>query len=153
MTPDAIFLIATYGLVPFWLLLVVLPRLSGTQFLVHSALLPLIFGCLYTYYLAVASFGGGQPEGASFGTLAGVMIFFQMPEAALAGWLHYLLFDLFIGAWEARDAQRRGMSHWLVIPCLVFTWLAGPLGLLLYIVLRAVSGKGGWRLQPADAPA
>jgi len=62
------------------------------------------------------------------------------------GWVHYLLFDLFVGAWEARDAQRRGVSHGLLIPCLILTYMAGPFGLLLYVVLRAATKKGGWQL-------
>jgi len=54
----------------------------------------------------------------------------------LAGWIHYLCFDLFIGSWQVRDAAARGISHWLVVPCLFFTFMFGPVGLLLYFVLR-----------------
>ena len=54
----------------------------------------------------------------------------------LAGWIHYLAFDLFIGAWEVRDAQDLGISHFIVIPCLLLTFLFGPAGLLLYFVIR-----------------
>ena len=56
----------------------------------------------------------------------------------LAGWIHYLCFDLFIGSWEVRDAKAQGISHWLVIPCLFLTFMFGPVGLLLYFALRAV---------------
>jgi hypothetical protein len=55
---------------------------------------------------------------------------------AMAGWLHYLAFDLFIGAWEVRDAQRHGIPHLLVIPCLLLTFLLGPIGLLCYMAAR-----------------
>ena len=65
------------------------------------------------------------------------------PLAAILGWIHYLIFDLFIGAWESRDAQRRGIPHWAVIPCLLVTLLAGPIGLLVYLGLRAALGRGG----------
>ncbi|MGK2742294.1 ABA4-like family protein [Tepidicaulis sp. LMO-SS28] len=149
MTPDAVYLIATYGIVPFWLLLAIFPYARFTQILVHSALVPLVIGCVYTFYIAAATFLEARPDGAGFSSLAALMIFFQMPEAALAGWVHYLVFDLFVGAWEVRDAQRRGMSLFLVLPCLLLTFLAGPVGLLLYLVLRALTGKGGWRLDPA----
>ena len=54
----------------------------------------------------------------------------------LAGWTHYLAFDLFIGGWEVRDAQRRGIPHLLVVPALVLTFLFGPAGLLLYLAIR-----------------
>ena len=52
------------------------------------------------------------------------------------GWTHYLAFDLFIGGWEVRDAQSRGISHLLVVPALVLTFLFGPAGLLLYLAVR-----------------
>jgi hypothetical protein len=67
------------------------------------------------------------------------MIGFAAPHLVLAGWIHYLIFDLFIGAWETRDAARRGIAHLWVIPCLLATLMAGPLGLLLYVVVRFFS--------------
>ena len=85
-----------------------------------------------------------MPAGASYYSLAGVMAFFASPVAATAGWIHYLVFDLFVGAWLARDAQRRGVAHWLVIPCLIVTLMAGPVGLAAYLVLRTGLGKGGF---------
>jgi hypothetical protein len=54
----------------------------------------------------------------------------------LAGWVHYLAFDLFIGAWQVRDAQRRGIKHLWVVPCLLTTLVFGPAGLLLYFIMR-----------------
>jgi hypothetical protein len=56
----------------------------------------------------------------------------------LAGWVHYLAFDLFIGSWQVRDSQQRGIGHLFVIPCLVLTFLFGPAGLLCYLALRTV---------------
>ena len=61
---------------------------------------------------------------------------FSVPQAVLAGWIHYLVFDLFVGAWEVRDAKRLGISHWFILPCLFFTLMLGPIGLLLYFILR-----------------
>ncbi len=63
---------------------------------------------------------------------------FALPQVLLAGWVHYLAFDLFTGSWEARDAVRLGISRWLVAPCLVLTFLFGPVGLALYLLLRLV---------------
>lgn len=62
---------------------------------------------------------------------------FSVPELVLAGWIHYLAFDLFVGAWEVRDAQKKEIHHLLVIPCLFVTFMAGPAGLVLYWVLKA----------------
>jgi hypothetical protein len=68
-------------------------------------------------------------------------VLFTEPALLLAGWVHYLAFDLFVGAWELRDAQQRGVPHAAVIPCLVVTFMLGPIGLLAYFGLRAVAGK------------
>ena len=150
MAAQTVFNIANNGILIFWLLLIVAPRWRGTQILVHSVAIPLVLGLTYIW-LIVTGFAGPMPAGASFFSLAGVMAFFTSPVAATAGWVHYLVFDLFIGAWEVRDSGRRGISHWAVIPCLIVTLLFGPAGLLLYLLLRLATGKGGWFL--AEAPA
>jgi hypothetical protein len=62
---------------------------------------------------------------------------FRNEYLLLAGWIHYLAFDLFIGSWQVRDAERNGVPHLAVVPCLVLTFLLGPTGLLLYLLIRA----------------
>ena len=147
MTHEFVFMIVNWGVIPFWLLLAILPHWSASQFLVHSVAIPILLGVAYAWYLTQ----GLGVEGGSFSSLAGVQTFFTDGAAALAGWIHYLVFDLFIGAWEVRDARRRGISHWFVVPCLFFTLMAGPIGLLLYLVLRMALSKGGWSLVEDDA--
>jgi len=118
---------------PFWLLLLVAPRWSWTMRLVHGPVVVLLLAPIYAYLL----FGyGTNPDDANFRTLYGVMVGFSVPHIVMAGWIHYLVFDLFIGAWEARDALRRGVPYWLLAPCLLATLVFGPLGLLLYVVVR-----------------
>jgi hypothetical protein len=118
---------------PGWLLLVFLPRWRWAARLVCPVLIPLLLALVYLWLVATTF--GRTPGG--FGSLADVSLLFQNPRALLAGWIHYLAFDLFIGAWEVRDAQRTGVHHLLVVPCLVLTFLFGPVGLLLYFALRA----------------
>lgn len=133
MSPETIFLICNNGVVPAWLLLVFAPRWRVTQQLVHAVWIPTLLGLVYLW----AFVGGGPPpEGASFTTLEGVMTLFTSSTAVLGGWVHYLCFDLFVGAWEVRDAQRRAVPHGFVVPCLVLTFMLGPVGLLLYLTLR-----------------
>ena len=147
MSPGLVFAVANNGILVFWLLLILAPRWRGTDLLVNSVAVPAIMGLTYIWLIVrVLFFGAGAP-GASFSSLTGVMAFFTSPVAATAGWVHYLVFDLFIGAWEVRDAQRRELSHIAVIPCLIVTLLFGPAGFLLYLSLRAVFGKGGWSLR------
>lgn len=138
MPLETLFKAANYAVIPFWLLLVAAPRWSWTQRLVHGPVLLLLLTPIYAYML----FGyAPTPEGMEFSTLYGVMIGFSAPQVVVAGWIHYLIFDLFVGAWETRDAQRRGVPHLLVIPCLIATLMIGPVGLLLYVVVRFFSTR------------
>ena len=152
MTPELVFAIANNGILLFWLLLIVAPAWRGTQILVHSVAIPVALGLTYIWLLSTAVFGGqGAPAGASFFSLHGVAALFSSPFALTAGWVHYLVFDLFVGAWEARDARRRGVPQLALIPCLIVTLLVGPVGLLSYLTLRAVLGKGGFFLSETPA--
>ena len=127
--------------VPAWALLLVLPRSPITKALVHSMLWPVLMGSIYaTLLIASLFYGQGHTDaGFSFG---GVQALFDHPNGILVGWSHYLAFDLCVGAWIARDAQRREISHIVTVPCLLGAFLFGPVGLLLYAMIRFFSGKG-----------
>jgi hypothetical protein len=133
MTAEQVFSIANAAALGGWLILVFAGRARWAASLVTGAILPLLFAVLYSG-LILAHWG--QTEGG-FGTLAQVQALFSNPWLLLAGWVHYLAFDLFVGSWEVRDAQRHGISQLLVAPCLVLTFLVGPVGFLLYALVRA----------------
>ena len=133
MSAEALFTIATRAVLPGWLLLIPLPRWRWSSRLICAVLLPGILGLLYLRL--ILSYWGSSP-GGGYGTLAEVGSLFANPGLLLAGWVHYLAFDLFIGAWEVRDAQQLGIHHLLVVPCLVLTFLFGPVGLLAYLGVR-----------------
>lgn len=127
--------------VPAWALLLVLPRSPITKALVHSMLWPVLMGSIYaTLLIASLAFGQAHPD-ADF-SFTGVQALFDHPNGVLVGWTHFLVFDLFVGAWIARDAQRQEISHIVTVPCLLAAFLFGPVGLLLYAVIRLFSGKG-----------
>lgn len=132
MTLDTIFSICNTMALPAWVLLAVAPRWRVTNLLVHSGLWPLTYALVYAV-LIFLYFGRGEGD---FGSLSGVMKLFDDPGSVAAGWVHYLAFDLFIGSWEVQDSQKHHIPHWLVVPCLIFTFLLGPIGLLLYFLLR-----------------
>jgi hypothetical protein len=134
MSPETLFSICNMSVLPGWLLLVFVPRWKWSARIIAGVIIPLLLALVYLY-LVVAHFG--ESEGG-FGSLQLVSQLFRNPYALLAGWIHYLAFDLFIGSWEVRDAQRLGIHHLLVVPCLALTFLLGPIGLLLYFVLRVV---------------
>ena len=133
-SPEAVFSMASAAVLPGWLLLVLAPRWRWTARLVSAVLIP---GLLAVLYAAIIAARWGSAEGG-FSSLADVQKLFADPWILLAGWIHYLVFDLFIGAWEVRDAGRLGIPHLMVVPCLVLTFLFGPVGLLLYGIVRAV---------------
>lgn len=145
MTYPLLFTLINVSVLPAWALLIFLPQWKGTKFVVHSAFYPLLLGVVYIVCFALALSGHGA--GGSFNSIEGVRELFSSDVGIIIGWAHYLVFDLFIGAWESRDAQRRGFSHWLLVPCLLLTFMAGPVGLLLYLVLRAAMKKGGWAVS------
>ena len=148
MDINAVFTVANNGILIFWLVLIVAPGWRGTQVLVHSVAVPAVLGVTYLCLFCWPLVGGpALPADGSFFSLAGVMALFQSPVATTAGWIHYLVFDLFVGAWEARDARRRGVPHWLLVPCLILTLMVGPIGLLAYLTIRAGLGRGGFSLS------
>lgn len=147
LSPATMYLVLNYGVMPFWALLIFLPHSKLTETLVHSILVPLVLGVTYAWLLANAIAGTTPlPEGAGFATLDALLKTFSSEAALVAGWAHYLVFDLFVGSWQARDAQRVGLHHLALAPCLLMTFLVGPIGLVLYLMVRGLSGKGGFSL-------
>lgn len=120
-----------------WALLVFLPR-QRLAHLLAAVGIPLAISVVYLVLIAQHF---GRSEGG-FGSLSDVAQLFSNPALLLAGWVHYLAFDLFIGAWESRDAQRHGIPHLLVVPCLLLTFMLGPIGLLIYWGLRTWRTRG-----------
>lgn len=146
MNYETVFTIINLSVMPAWLLLAVLPRHQITRHIVHSGLYPICLGVFYIVTLSMSLVFHMGAEGGGFGSAAGVSQIFSHPLGILVGWSHYLVFDLFIGAWQARDAQRRGVPHLALIPCLFLTLMFGPVGLLAYLILRVSLGKGGLAL-------
>lgn len=114
-----------------WLLLVFQPR-RGWVPVVTGRIIPALLGMLYAVLVAA---NWGSSDGG-FSSLKDVATLFSNQWLLLAGWLHYLAFDLFVGTWEVRDALQRRLPHWFVVPCLLLTFLFGPVGLLSYLAVR-----------------
>ena len=134
MTPDQIFSIVNLVALAGWVLLAVLPGRQWVTSLITAAVIPAMLAVIYVVVLGLH---WGDTDGG-FGSLSQVATLFSSRWALLAGWTHYLAFDLLVGTWETRDARARGISHWLVLPCLFLTFMFGPAGWLLYMVVRAV---------------
>jgi hypothetical protein len=139
MAAETIFSICNMAVLPGWALLIFLPRWKWTLGLISAGLIPFVLGLVYVGIFLSQGFGG--EEGGGFGSVEAVSILFSNPYLLTAGWIHYLAFDLFIGSWEVHDSQEKGIAHWLVIPCLLLTFLLGPTGLALYLVVRTVKTR------------
>ena len=100
--------------------------------LVTGAILPALFAVLYTC-LVVTHW---NERTGGFGSLAQVHALFSNDWLLLAGWVHYLAFDLFVGSWQVRDARKHHFPYLLVLPGLILTFLFGPIGFLLYCAIR-----------------
>lgn len=80
-------------------------------------------------------------DAANFTTLDGIVHLFANKQLVLTGWVHYLAFDLMTGMFIFNNAKRHNINFWLIVPCLLFTFMLGPIGLLLYLLLRLVVTK------------
>lgn len=138
MTDELIFTLVNYSVLPAWALLVFLPRHALTAKVVHSGLYAVVLGIAYALLL----FGDQPgPQGSNFFTLEGVTRIFTTPRTIIACWIHYLIFDLFVGAWIGRDCARSGMKAWMAVPSQVLTLLFGPVGLLSWIAVRGIRSR------------
>lgn len=137
MNPDLLFKAASNTALLGWVVLVVAPRWRWSARLIAPVLIPGLLAALYAT-LVVTQFGHSS---GGFSSLPAVAQLFQNRQILLAGWVHYLAFDLFVGSWEVREATRIGIAHVLVIPCLILTFLFGPVGWLLFLVIRSLKTR------------
>lgn len=134
MLSESLFQIANPLAMIGWLCLALSPLAPRWADRIGGFAIPVILSLLYTGVILAY-----WPEGqGGFDSLANVMLLLSGPWVALAGWLHFLAFDLFIGGWIIRQARDEGIAHLLVLPCLALTFLFGPVGLILFLSIAAV---------------
>ena len=143
MTAESIFALGSNVALASWLLLVFLPRWRVTTQVVTIAV-PVLLAVAYS--LMIATSWAGSAGG--FTSLADVSALFDNPWLLLAGWFHYLAFDLLVGRWELVDARMRRIPHAFLVPCLIATFLFGPAGWLLYLGVRTVFRSMGRTTEP-----
>jgi hypothetical protein len=122
-----------------WVLLIALPSWQYSLPIVIGFVV-LMLCALYTYLIFFGKHldDPNQRIRGNFWSLKGVMNLFRSPRAVLSGWVHYLAFDLAIGAFIVAHAAQYDISHWLLIPCLLLTLMFGPAGLLAYFILKSI---------------
>jgi Domain of unknown function (DUF4281) len=129
---------SSYLAMSCWTFIIFFPTLSFTY---HFALLSSI-GLLCFLYGFLLIFKGNHDETqypkGNFSSLEGVCNLFKNPKSVLIGWIHYLAFDLMVGLYIKNEATQLGISHWLQIPCFILTFIFGPLGLLLFFIVKMI---------------
>lgn len=123
-----------------WIFMWFLPRSRMTERIVYSGFICLVLSAFYAMRVFIAL---NIADVSKYQTLEGVLSLFSSPQAALAGWIHYLAFDLVVGILILRDSKRQEIPHAFMLLPLILTFLVGPVGLLMYALLRVF-----WRRNP-----
>ena len=142
-TFENIYLWTNFGILPLWLMLIIIPNSKFTQFFVNSIIVPLILSATYTYIIYQAILMD-EPIFDFFKlylSLDNLYILFATESFLLVFWLHFLALNLFLGSWISRDGIKYNMPRSLVFLPLILVYFTGPLGLVLYWVIRVFYAK------------
>jgi hypothetical protein len=137
MSPEQLFSVLNMVALVAWLALAAFPHRALVAQTIAGGAVPAFFAV--AYIAMIASAWGGSEGG--FSSLDGVAALFSNRWLLLAGWTHYLAFDLLVGVWEVRDSIDRRIPHLIVLPCLALTFLFGPAGWLSYQFVRRVVSR------------
>ena len=142
LTLENIYLLANWGVVPFWLLLVVLPNHQMTNFFVQSIIVPLLLASAYAYLSYNVYLDGNILDGFElYSGLDGLYSMFANETLLLIFWLHFLAISLFVEDWIIRDAKKFVIPKIIVIPSLILTYFTGPFGIVFYWFIRIFFAK------------
>jgi hypothetical protein len=142
LTFENIYLIANWGVIPFWFLLVILPNHQITNFFVQSVIIPLLLAAGYAYLSYNIYIDGNILDGFElYNGLNGLYSMFSNEALLLIFWLHFLAISLFTGAWIVRDSKKYFVPRIVIIPSLFLTYFTGPLGLVFYWLIRIFFAK------------
>lgn len=134
---DALFVGSSFVALTIWILLAVAPAATRRHAVVP--VFALLVSVAYALLLVVAL---GEDTGGGFGSLGELRALFASDAALLAGWLHYLAFDLLVGSWMTLDAERARIPRGVLVPALLLTFFAGPLGFGVYLLARLALRRG-----------
>ncbi|MGH6706347.1 MAG: ABA4-like family protein [Sphingomicrobium sp.] len=140
---QSLFVLTNVVALASWAMLAFLPRRPIVMAFVLFCGVGML--CLVYAGMFVALFGGladpvrvtGAPPADIMNyTIPGLRAFFMSDGGIVLGWTHYLAFDLFVGQWIARDADNKGVHRLVQLPILFITLMAGPIGLLMWLIVR-----------------
>ena len=143
LTFENIYMWANFGILPFWAMLIIIPNSKFTQFFVNSIILPLVLSVAYIHVI-YQSILLQEPILDIFKlylSLDDLYTTFATESFLLFFWLHFLALNLFLGSWISRDGVKYGMSRSIVFFPLVLIYFTGPIGLVLYWLIRIFYAK------------
>ena len=142
INPETIYLIANWGVIPFWLLLIFFPNNPLTNFFTQSVIVPLLLASAYGYLSYNLYLNNNILDGFElYNGLDGLYSMFANETLLLIFWLHFLAISLFTGAWIVRDSLKYFIPRIISIPCLILTYFTGPVGLVIYWFFRIFFAK------------
>ena len=142
LTYNNIYLFANWGIIPFWIMLIILPNHIVSNFFVRSFIVPLLLAAAYGYIAYNIFLDGNILDGFElYSSLDGLYSMFSNEAFLLIFWLHFLAISLFIGAWIVRDSTRFIIPKFFVLISLFLTYFTGPVGLLFYWFIRIFFSK------------
>ena len=142
LTYENIYLIANWGVIPFWLLLILFPNNQLTNFFTQSVVAPLLLAVGYAYLSYLIYLDGNFFEGFElYNGLDGLYSMFANEALLLIFWLHFLSISLFAGSWIVRDSKKYFVPKIFTIPALILTYFSGPIGLVIYWFIRIFFAK------------
>ncbi len=142
LTYENIYLIANWGVIPFWLLLIFLPNHQLTNFFTQSVIAPLLLAVGYAYLSYILFMEGDIFEGFElYRGIDGLYSMFSNEILLLIFWLHFIGISLFAGAWIVRDSRAYLIPKVIAIPSLILTYFTGPIGLVFYWFFRIFFAK------------
>ena len=143
LTLKNIFLYFNYGVIPFWLMMILIPNSRITKILVNSVIIPLILAITYVYviYETILLDESLLQIFQLYSNLDSLYTLFSIESFLLVFWLHFLALNLFLGSWIASDSVKYGMPRGLVFFPLILVYFTGPVGLVLYWFFRIFYAK------------
>ena len=142
LTYENIYLVANWGVIPFWILLIFVPNHQLTNFLTQSIVAPLLLAIAYSYLSYLIYKDGNIFDGFElYSGLDGLYSMFANETLLLIFWLHFLSISLFAGAWIVRDGKKYLIPKFIIIPSLILTYFTGPIGLVTYWFFRIFFAK------------
>ena len=143
LTVENIYFWSNIGILPFWLLLIFLPNSKFTRILTNSIIIPLILASTYSYVIYKSILLDEQVFDVFnlYQDLESLYTIFATESFLLVFWLHFLAFNIFLGSWISIDASKYLIPKYFTGIILIFVYLIGPIGLVLYWFIRIFYSK------------